>query len=133
MKLQKLVYMAHGWNLAINASPAIDSHFEAWPYGPVEDDLYHIFKTFRNNPIKEYALDYSGPEKSAYVVNQSKNPSFYNVIDLVCTKYLRFSAEQLSAMTHQQGTPWSQVRANGGGVIPNQLIADHFRSLVLNK
>lgn len=35
MKLQKLVYLLHGWNLAIAEEPAIDSQFLAWPYGPV--------------------------------------------------------------------------------------------------
>lgn len=35
----KLVYFAHGWNLAINQAPLIDDTIEAWPC-PVIPALY---------------------------------------------------------------------------------------------
>ena len=33
MKFQKLVYMAHGWNLAINNDPLVSNRIEAWDGG----------------------------------------------------------------------------------------------------
>ena len=131
MKMQKLVYLPHGWNLAINDRPLIDEHFEAWPYGPVEEDLYHIFKQYRNNPIRDYAKSWVGNEAKAFVVPDS-NVDFYAIFDRVSKKYGHFSALQLSALTHQPGTPWSITRANGWPEIPNQLIKDHFRELAAN-
>jgi len=44
MKLQKLVYYAHGWHLALNNEPLIDEQVECWQYGPVISSLFHEFK-----------------------------------------------------------------------------------------
>src|SRR5579875_2343089 len=51
MGIQKLVYFAHGWNLAIFGSPLIRQRVEAWDYGPVIADLYQAFREFGPNPI----------------------------------------------------------------------------------
>ena len=64
MKMQKLVYLAHGWHLAIHDRPLISENFEAWPYGPVEEDLYHIFKPYRDAPITDYAKTWVGNEEN---------------------------------------------------------------------
>lgn len=128
MKMQKLVYLAHGWNLAINDCPLVDENFEAWPYGPVEEDLYHMFKQYRNNPITDYAKSWVGDVEKAFVVPASAT-YFYEIFDRVISKYAHFTALQLSALTHQDGTPWSITRANGWSEIPNDLIRDHFRGL----
>ena len=131
MKMQKLVYLAHGWHLAIHDRPLISENFEAWPYGPVEEDLYHIFKPYRDAPITDYAKTWVGNEEKAYVV-PSENSDFYGVFEKIVQKYIGFSALQLSALTHQPGTPWSITRSKGESVIPNDLIRDHFRGLVAN-
>lgn len=129
MKLQKLVYCLHGWHLAITGKPAIDGQFEAWPYGPVEEDLYHLFKPYRNKPISAYAPSWDGDEKKAYVVAQNGNDEFYDILNFVAGRYMPFSATQLSAMTHKPGTPWSITRDKCETFIPNELIQEHFRSL----
>ena len=129
MKLQKLVYLAHGWHLAIHDAPLIEEKFEAWPYGPVEEFLYHMFKQFRNNPINDYAKTWVGGEEKAFVVSPD-NTRFFEVFSRVIQKYGNFSALQLSALTHQPGTPWSITKAKGESEIPNELIRDHFRGLV---
>ena len=128
MKIQKLVYCLHGWHLAITDVPAIDGHFEAWPYGPVNEQLYHIFKTYRNNPITEYAKSWVGNEQRAFVVKRDSNEDYYGILDLTIRKYMKFSALQLSSITHAPGTPWSETTM--GKVIDDDLIKKHFRSLV---
>jgi len=129
MKLQKLVYCMHGWHLAITGKPAIDGKFEAWPYGPVEDELYHNFKSYRNAAIKSYAYSWKGDEKMAYVVSDSDH-EFKEIFDFVAGRYMPFSAIQLSAMTHEPGTPWSITRSRKETYISDDLIKEHFRSLV---
>ena len=129
MKLQKLVYMAHGWNLAVNDEPLIQEQFEAWPYGPVEDTLYHIFKPFRNSPITRYAKTWAGDKEVSYVATSER---FKAIFDAVVAKYGSFSALRLSELTHMPDTPWSVTRESGAAFISNDLIAQHFRGLIQN-
>jgi len=55
MGIQKLVYFAHGWTLAIYDRPLISQRVEAWDYGPVIRDLYNEFKRFGSSRITEPA------------------------------------------------------------------------------
>src|ERR1700733_10714172 len=53
LKLQKLVYLAHGWSLAFRSKPLVRQNIEAWRYGPVIPDLYHAFKRFGGSRITQ--------------------------------------------------------------------------------
>ena len=57
MKLQKLVYISHGWNLAIHGKPLISDPIQAWQYGPVIPVLYHEFKNSGRSWITDHATD----------------------------------------------------------------------------
>jgi len=129
MKLQKLVYMAHGWHLAVHDAPLIQEKFEAWPYGPVEDTLYHTFKQFRNSAINTYAKTWAGDKEVSYIV-KADNQNFYDIFNAVTAKYGALSALHLSSLTHMVGTPWSATRAGGKTYIPNDMIKGHFKGLV---
>jgi len=126
-----LVYLAHGWHLAVHDKPLIEEKFEAWPYGPVESSLYHLFKNYRDSVITGYAKTWTGDKEQSYVVAKS-DEKFSGIFEAVTKKYGAFSALALSALTHQHGTPWSTTRANAQAEIPNDLIRDHFRGLISN-
>lgn len=55
MKLIKLVYLAHGWNLGLTGEPLITEHVQAWRYGPVIPSIYHDFKEYGNQVVTRYA------------------------------------------------------------------------------
>jgi uncharacterized phage-associated protein len=44
MKLQKLLYYAQGLHLALKNAPLFQSRIEAWTYGPVVPEVYHVHK-----------------------------------------------------------------------------------------
>jgi uncharacterized phage-associated protein len=46
MQLQKLVYIAHGYTLAILHEPLVRQDIEAWRYGPVIKDLYQVLRQY---------------------------------------------------------------------------------------
>ena len=131
LKIQKLVYCLHGWHLVFFGKPAINSHFRAWRYGPVEEFLYHTFKRYGGDPITDYARDWNGGENRALSVKGSVT-EFYKVFDFVIKHYMPWSALQLSTMAHQRGTPWDITYRKQGENAPiaNDLITKHFRSLV---
>ena len=107
MQLQKLVYIAHGWNLAINGSPLTEDTPQAWDYGPVYRDLWLALRSFGKSAVNEKIK-----------IGQVGAGIFH--------------ACQLSAMTHKQGTPWYQIYEVEGkkkGNIDAERIKQHFVSL----
>ena len=133
MKLQKLIYFLQGWHLAITGRSAIDGEFEAWPYGPVNPDLYHRFKEDRNNPISKYARSLSGGESQTLIVDPDAQREFQEIFEFVVERYTRYSGVQLSAMTHVSGTPWDIARNKGEDVIPKDKIKEYFIKLAQKK
>ncbi len=107
MKLQKLLYFLNGWHLAVTGNPAIGEEFKAWQYGPVVPSVYRYFKGFGKNGINEYMKDFdiSTGEFKAYVV-PSQQKEFYDILDAVWERYIGYTALTLSAMTHQENSPW---------------------------
>jgi uncharacterized phage-associated protein len=53
LKLQKLVYYAQAWHLAIHETALFEEDFEAWVHGPVIPVLYQKYKQFSWQPIDE--------------------------------------------------------------------------------
>lgn len=130
LKIQKLVYLLHGWFLATRDAPAIGELFEAWPYGPVLSSLYHEFKTSGRKPIDGYAVDVdpASGEKNALMVNLSDR-TFYDVFDRVWQRYKKYSGTYLSSLTHADDTPWSRARMRGSTYLSNDEIKEHYRHL----
>ena len=120
MKLQKLVYFAHGYSLAILDKPLIDSDFFAFKYGPIEMDLYAIVSSYGRNEVKKIkgVSDYSFTDEEMQLLEK---------VDATFSKY---TASQLSEMTHRKGSPWSEVWAlSPFGRIPDELIKEYFVSV----
>jgi uncharacterized phage-associated protein len=137
MQLQKLVYIAHGWNLAINGEPLTYDKPEAWDYGPVYKELRRALRAYGREAVGReirYCEFVPGsfhdePEDAAVA---SLSDAERALIDRVYQDYGKFHAFQLSALTHADGTPWTRVYAKGAGKfddIPADMIRDHFVDL----
>ena len=139
MQLQKLTYIAHGWNLAINGEPLTDVEPEAWTYGPVYPSLYEHTKYYGKSPVTReitsgdtdlYRFFGNGkPEdQPAYSANLSVRER--EVIRIVWEKYGSVSGVKLSEMTHQQNSPWFKAYMRGRGeVLRNSEIKSHYEEL----
>jgi len=104
LKLQKLVYYAQGFHLALFDGEALfDETIEAWAHGPVVPDLYHEFKDFGRNPIIKEDLDINLTDEQEELISE-----VYDVFG-------QFSAWKLRNMTHDE-TPW----------VDNEAIADEI-------
>jgi uncharacterized phage-associated protein len=137
MAIQKLVYFAHGWNLAIFDTPLITDRIQAWAYGPVIRSLYGEFKEFGNGPITRPARSAEFKDRKVMIripsINDCHDSANYEVtrsiLNRVWEVYGGFSAIQLSNMTHEDGSPWSIARMDNKEIIDDEVIKRYFSAL----
>ena len=134
MQLQKLVYFAHGWHLALKGEPLLADAVKAWNFGPVIPPLYNSLKKFGNGVVTEL-INRKDPETSDALIPQEPESEFVKqLLVRVWQVYGRMTGAQMSYLTHQDGTPWDTVwKKEKFSVIPNELIRDHFRTLRVKK
>lgn len=132
MKLQKLVYYAHGWYAGYTQQPLIDEAVEAWQYGPVIPSLYHEFKRFGAGDIKGKAIEFEprGPAE----VEAPSDQKIRIFLENVWKSYGGYTGVTLSEMTHAIGTPWDATWSKCPGVrgqdIPFTQIVEWFAAAV---
>ncbi len=110
MKLQKLIFFAHGWHLALAGEPLIADQVEAWQFGPVVPSIYHEFKHERSGAItcKATELDLENFELVELSVPECDETA-RKVMDRIWEIYGGLSAKRLSDLTHLPGTPWDSA------------------------
>lgn len=136
MKLQKLLYFAHGWHLALTGRPLIDETVEAWEYGPVIPSVYHAFKEYGATRIADlYAgVKFDGKGWRIEVPRMQEADSHSrDLLDRILHVYNGYTGVQLSNLTHLPGTPWSKTRESAQGhrsvPIGDGLIREYFLEL----
>ena len=135
MQLVKLVYISHGWHLALLDRPLINEEVEAWRYGPVVPSVYHAFKEFGAGSVTKKAIRYN--ENKPFELDPV-NADTLELLDSVWDIYSDLTGVKLSAMTHQQKTPWFTVTKDYHGSsripmgldIPNETIKAHYKALL---
>jgi uncharacterized phage-associated protein len=140
MKLQKLLYLSHGYYLATTTTPWIDEAFEAWDYGPVVPSIYHEFKRFGSSSIGRGARCTALiHEPSGFRWETPEGATDHDdiggqVVNWVLNTYGGKSAIYLSELTHKVGSPWEVIRQNTGNArnqdIPNEAIREYFGNLI---
>jgi uncharacterized phage-associated protein len=144
MKIQKLVFFAHGWHLALTGKPLLEEQVEAWQYGPVVPTLYQEFKQWGSGTIQGRATDWrleTNPATGRKTIVRMVAPSLDDcdsdgreyakgVVKRVWEVYGSWSAVQLSQLTHVPGGPWDVTRRENpdrkGTDIRDQLIREYF-------
>jgi uncharacterized phage-associated protein len=156
MKLQKLMYFAHGFHLALeqDGCPLVSEDCQAWEYGPVFPSTYQEFKDLGNKPIDRRAASVRAVMGGVELIHPTvereyerrfkRNPALAGdltfakaVMDRIWHVYGRVPATKLSEMTHERGSPWWTVREKAkemyrgaipmGLNIPNATIRDWFK------
>jgi uncharacterized phage-associated protein len=139
MKLQKLLYFAHGWYLATMNEPLLREPFEVWKYGPVIARVYEEFRHFRNERITELMSEIHR-EKDDWVMEKPvvNDKETREILDAVWKIYADFTPLELSALTHKPGSPWEQVVKKYGGIgkvpynrdLDEQTVKEYFTNLL---
>ena len=120
MKVIKLVYIAHGWMLAINNEPLINEDVEVWKYGPVLPELYNKVKHYRSDDITEKISDFT---------KDNLSPEAKEVIEKTFELYGDYTGWELSNIAHKSGSPWDKSKQDRRSIIPNYIIKKYYEKL----
>ena len=118
MKLQKLLYYAQGFALAILDKPLFNEDFEAWDYGPVLRTVYDTYRSYGSNALPR-------PENFSF---DTYTEDERQLLDDVYDAYGQYSAWALSDMTHQT-PPWKNASRNG--IISKESMKEYFSTRVV--
>ena len=118
MKLQKLVFFAHSWMLALSGVPLIKECVKAWKYGPVIDSVYHEFKSYGSRNITSLGTEFEGLDSDdvfdmKYTIPKIPKSDAHAIaiIDAILDTYGSRSATSLSNLTHEPGSAWAITRS----------------------
>jgi len=115
MQLQKLLYYAQGWYLALGDTPLFVEEFKKWPFGPVCPPVYNKFKKLGGAPITNY------------IPNASKisDPDILKYLEKIWSIYSRHSGPQLMMLSHSEA-PW--IDAVDFELISKESLKTYFKS-----
>ena len=123
LKLQKLVYYAQGFSLALLDEPLFNEPIEAWMHGPVVASLYHRYSPYGSTSIPAPA------QFDAAVFTREQR----RLLDDVYEVYGQYSAWKLRQLTHAED-PWKDNYEEGvaSKVIPSDEMEAYFRDNLVN-
>jgi len=115
LKLQKLVYYAQGFSLALMDKVLFNETIEAWAHGPAIRELYHKYKDNGANAI----------DKPEYVDFAKYDDDIKALLNQVYEEYGQFSAWKLRDMSHEE-EPWAKGNAKTDNIITNEDLKKYF-------
>ncbi|MED4588905.1 MULTISPECIES: Panacea domain-containing protein [Priestia] len=101
LKLQKLVYYAQAWSMAIHGRPVFNSELEAWLHGPVSRELYREYRDYGSREIPPVDK-----------INFQINPEDLEVLEGVWKLYGEYDGKYLETLTHKE-SPWLNAWSKG--------------------
>jgi uncharacterized phage-associated protein len=99
LKVQKLIYYAQGWSLALLGEPLFDEDFQAWAHGPVSPSVWDEYRDCGYGPLP--------PTKSKKKIEGK----VARLLESIGENYGIYSAKKLERMTHKE-RPWLEARGD---------------------
>jgi uncharacterized phage-associated protein len=121
LKLQKLLYYAQAWHLALFGRPLFTDKLQAWIHGPVVPSVYRRFKEYGARNIDQAVAAPALPDETV------------EFLDELVREYLPLDAFELELMTHREA-PWKNARgdlppdAPSSTVISNDDMLAYFKA-----
>ena len=122
LKLQKLVYYAQAWSLALRGEPLFAEDFKAWAHGPVASSIY---MAYRDHGWSALPVPDDVPE-----FDEDTEEFLSEILEV----YGEYSAKALEDMTHNED-PWVNARgdlppeARSNAVISKDEMASYYHEL----
>lgn len=119
MPLIKYVFFAHGWTLGITGKPLIRHEVQAWRYGPVVPEVYYAFRP--KLIIKEEARNWLMMQYHTTLESVEEE-----IVGKVYERYSAMEPWDLSALTHEEGSPWDTSKKNKVLAIHDSVIREYY-------
>lgn len=125
LKLQKLLYYAQGWSLALYDTPLFDDKIEAWAHGPV---CPRVWRRFGDRGWEPLSAKDTGASRSSMTKKEE------HLLSEIWRVYGQFTAKRLEEMTHEEA-PYLEARgdlaeyAKCSEVITHRSMKVHFSKL----
>lgn len=129
LKLQRLIYIAHGYHLAIHDKPLLNEKFKAWPYGPIHMDILNSFKEWGNDNIRNHAHEWINNKKIVEFIPEN-NEKIHDLIIYIKDKYGKLKIDELTSITNEKNGPWQIAYKERMHEIPNELIKTYFKNIL---
>lgn len=118
LKLQKLIYYAQGFSLALHNKSLFSEEIQAWEHGPVVPAVYHYYKIFGHGALPK-------PKKLDLNKFDQKTKDLLNEVYAV---YGQYSASALRDLTHTE-PPWKNTPK--GKVISLASMKEFFKTQLM--
>lgn len=113
LKLQKLLYYAQAWHLALYDRPLFSDDIEAWVHGPVVRQVFREYRSFGWRPLEIHG--------ASAVVFDSQTTQHLEEVTKV---YGKFDGIELERMTHSEA-PWRDARGMLAPDEPSNRVITH--------
>jgi uncharacterized phage-associated protein len=123
-KLQKLIYYAQGFTLAVLDKPLFDEPIKAHMKGPRCDALYRKYKSFGINPLDVIFSNKRAKNKAIKEASKPFTKEEIEVIDEVINIYGQYTATRLRETTYET-RPWYMAAPDKE--IPRESMRRFFR------
>jgi uncharacterized phage-associated protein len=132
LKLQKLLYYTQAWHLAFYKKPLFEGKFQAWVHGPVNREIYDLYKATKYT-YSEISLSDVQDKEVESKLSQDEILHIKTILDV----YAKFSPTQLEFMTHNED-PWIKARQGvptyqkSENIINEEIMAFYYKSRIKN-
>lgn len=127
MKLQKLVFLAHGWHLSITGTPLVSEQVSAMEWGPCFPTIQSLGGLFGSGPLRSRDI-----RDVSWFVNHtvSSKDSRIALLERIWSIHGWHSTVQLAKIVNSYGGPYQRTMAENPGrsgtTIPDAYIKEYF-------
>lgn len=134
MKLQKMVFFAHGLHLALYDTPLCSEPFFAWKFGPVIPSIYQLYKKWGSSPIIAQPPAIKPSEVSAVSESYTLSSTEMEAIEYTWEITKNLDGVTLSNWSHAANSPWAKAYALGENtIISNDVIKEYFEQNLIRQ
>jgi uncharacterized phage-associated protein len=133
LKLQKLMYFAYGAYAKLHDKPLFGEEFQAWRLGPVLRTIFHKFKFFGGENIKDYGHNgrIVNLKEHGFIFETQMDKETEELIENVWNQLKDVDAKTLSDWTHLNNSPWHQsYEENKNNPINFKEVKDYFTRIL---